>query len=291
MGLADREYYREEPPRGFSLGGQRSMVLNLVLINVGLFVLNHLFGGEQSWLTSEMALSIGTLSEPTHWWKFLTYGFAHDSTNYLHVGLNMFVLYMFGRDIENVYGRKEFTCLYLAIIIFSGISWALIAKYVQGYPAHASCVGASGAVSGIFILFALHFPKRKVLLFFVIPAPAWVAGAMAIVFDMFGASQSRGDVAHWAHLAGIAFAAVYFFSGMRFSSILPGSISLPTKLPKRGPKLRVHSPPDEADPYDDLNREADRLLQKIHRDGEGSLTDKERNTLEAYSRRMRQKHQ
>ena len=280
MGLYDREYYQRDEPPGISLGAQRSIVTNLLIVNVGVYLADILLfeGG----LSSRLAMTVDTLTKPWYWWRMMTAGFAHDSEYMGHILGNMFVLFMFGRHVEGVYGRAKFLRLYLVMIVFSMLVWALTEQLFGNKI--AICVGASGAVSGIIILFALHFPHQKVLLFFVIPAPAWVLGALVIAIDMFGSTQADSRVAHSAHLAGMAWAVVFFVTNRN-----PGRQNKPFAryLFKRGPKLRVHTPDDSQGAIDG---EADRILDKMYRDGAESLNPRERQILEDYSRRMQQKH-
>ena len=280
MGLYDREYYQRDEPAGISLGAQRSIVTNLLIVNVGVYLADILLfdGG----LSLRLAMTVDTLAKPWYWWRMITAGFAHDHKSIGHILGNMFVLFMFGRHVEGVYGRAKFLKLYLVMIVFSMLVWALTEQMFGNKI--AICVGASGAVSGIIILFALHFPRQKVLLFLVIPAPAWVFGALIIAGDMFGFTRTETNVAHSAHLAGMALAAGYFVTNRN-----PGRQRQPLTryLFKRGPKLRVHTPDDS---HGEIDGEADRILDKWHRDGAESLTPRERQILEDYSRRMRQKH-
>ena len=140
-------------------------------------------------------------------------------------------------------------------------------------------LGASGAVVAVIILYALYFPKRRLLMMFVVPMPAWGVALVVILIAVVGAEQ---HVAHDVHLAGAALAAVYFYSGARLTGW--GG--------RRRHKLRVVSGDSDShshshDPDEDLEAEGDRLLEKVHREGEASLTAKERKTLERYSRYMR----
>jgi hypothetical protein len=199
----------------------------------------------------------------------------------------MLVLWFFGRDIERLYGRAEFLRLYLALLVFSSVAWALVGKFALQYADAVHCVGASGAVSGVLILFAIRFPKRQVLLFFAIPMPAWVAGIIWVAFDFFGAVRPTDNVAHSAHLAGMAFAFLYHYFGWNFGRLLPGGFSLRWLKPR--PRLRVHDEGSE-DRFRDQEERANQILDKLHREGEASLTSKERRILEEYSRRMRQKY-
>ena len=287
MGLSDREYYREEQPRGFDLSGPRTMVTNLILINVGIFLVDALLLQPDHWLSAGMGMKIGSLTEPWNWWQLLTSGFAHDPTTIMHVGGNMLLLFFLGRDVEQRYGRMEFLRIYLVMIVLSAFVWALCGKFFMDYGPQHLCYGASGAVSGILVLFAMNFPRRTILFMFFIPMPAWVFGAIIIGMDVVNSFDSTSQTAHSAHLAGAAFAFAYYKGRWNLGRMLPGKLRWPTKAMTRKPKLRVHAPDDV---YNNLDGEADRVLDKVHRYGEESLTPQERTTLEAYSRRMQQKH-
>ncbi|MHB1037296.1 MAG: rhomboid family intramembrane serine protease [Pirellulales bacterium] len=288
MGLYDREYYREEQPRGFSLAGagNRTMVTNLVLVTVAIFVIDQFTpatGPGRRWLSDFLAVQADTLFHPWEWWRFITAGFVHDPSNVTHIGFNMLVLWMFGREVEMVYGRWELLRLYLTMLGLASVVWA-ITEVVQG-NVNTFLVGASGAVTGVVILFALNFPRRTLLLFFVLPVPAWVAAIGMVLLDFFGAIRP-GQVAHSAHLAGAAFAFVYYQAGWNLGRLVPRNFSLPRFKPR--PKLRLHDPQPREEA---LSESVDRILEKISREGEGSLTKAERRTLEEASRRYQQRRQ
>jgi membrane associated rhomboid family serine protease len=291
MGLYDRPYYREEEPRSFQLGlgRERSMVINLILINVAVFVVDLLSKGfgERNWLSFLLALRAEDLIHPWYWWRFISYGFAHSPANAFHVIGNMLGLFIFGREVESVYGRGAFLRMYLTAIGLGSIAWATKEYLLLGNP-ESSLIGASGAVTAVIILFALHFPNRTVLFMLVIPVPAWVIGVMLIAYNLlaFPASVAEGGgrIAFDVHLVGAGYGLFYYFYRLDFTSIWPRSISW--DVLKRKPKLRVHRPDA---PNSKLDVEADRVLDKLHREGADSLSPKERRTLEEYSRRMRQK--
>ena len=144
------------------------------------------------------------------------------------------------------------------------------------------------------VLYALNFPRRTLLLFFVIPMPAWLLGVLAVAYDIYGAmGGAEPNVAYSVHLAGAAFAFAYYRLGWNFTRMTAGRfhwLRLPAWLGGR-PRLRVRRPEDEPeeDPEADLSREVDRILEKIGREGEASLNAKERRTLEAASRQYRRK--
>lgn len=282
MGIHDRDYYREEP-KGFTLGtGGRRMVTNLVLINVAIFLVDIFADGR---ISTFFANSVGALTQPWLWWRFLTAGFVHSPKDIQHVGFNMFFLWMLGREVEEKYGRKEFLLLYLVSIVVSSVVWALSEKWM-GTPDFVKGLGASGAVYCVVILFALNFPKRTVLFMFVFPIPAWLMGAGFIVMDIFGMISPPAEgskIGHAAHLAGAAFALLYFKLGWRLEALTPKRIW----RFQGQPKLKIHDP-DSKDR--ELNEQVDQILEKIHRDGEASLTKKERRVMEQASRRYQKKH-
>ena len=285
MGIYDRDYYQREPA-GVYLRVP-SVVTILIALNVTLWLINSLlspqgmpgFGVLGEWL----AASSRTLPRPWFWWQFLTYGFVH-AQELQHVLFNMLGLFFFGREIERLYGPKEFLRIYLAAIVAGGVAWGLIA-WLTGV--HGVLGGASGAVTAVVILFALNYPRQMVLFMFFIPMPAWVLGLILVGLDLYGAVVTpQTNVAYVVHLTGAAFALAYFrlhwnFGNLGWSSLVPSRW-------RARPKLQVH------DPYATqtrLNEEVDRILEKISREGEESLTRKERRTLEDASRQYQKRRQ
>jgi rhomboid family protein len=238
-------------------------------------------------LNDWLGLEAGDLLKPWLWWRLLTYGFCHATV--WHILGNMVGLFFLGAAMEQHYGQKEFLRLYLAMIVFAGVVWAASVLLFGGNPA-TSVVGASGAVVGIVVLFALNYPRQTVLLMGVFPMPAWVLGVMVVVGDLFGSLDPKsGQVAFQAHLAGAALAFLYWRGGWNFTRITDKFTS--GKLFRRRPRLKVHHPDDEMPDRKEAARSAemDRILEKVHREGEESLTRKERRTLQNESRRLREK--
>ena len=294
MGIYDRDYYRDEQrPEGLSFRAPRTIVGLIIALNVALWIADfftpaisvqgHIIG---RWLSDQMAVHVDTLTRPWLWWQFLTAGFAHSPINFQHILFNMLVLFFLGRDVEEVYGRKEFLRLYLVMIVFASVVWSL-ANTLLGTPSNMGALGASGAIAGIVVLYAFNFPHRTLLLFFVIPIPAWLLGVLIVVLDMWGASGQGGpsNVAYSMHLAGAAFALLYYQLGWNLTRLTSGGFSWLSF--RRRPRLRVHTPDDA--PESDLSAEVDRILEKIYREGEAGLTAKERKILETASREYQQK--
>jgi len=276
MGIENRDYYREQEP-GISVRGPRSMVVILILINVAVYLANGLLTAENNTITKTLAVSSETLKNPLLWWQFLTYGFVHAASPH-HVLFNMLQLWFLGRIVEQLYGRWEFLRVYLVMLVVGSVIWAIGNALFDPRPARL--IGASGAVSGIVILFVLNFPQQTLMLFPIpIPIKAWVIGVLLVVFNVAGAIGEMGNTAFGVHLSGIVFAYLYHRNRWNLNWLGSGLLS-PGRF-KRRPKLRIHDPSSKES---ELSREVDQILEKIHRQGEESLTRKERRILETASR-------
>lgn len=301
MGYQDRDYYREQAQEV----GVRSMVIRLIIINAVLFLADAFFGGQNHALTGWLALRGDALVHPWMWYQFLSAGFAHDpAPNLMHIAGNMLGLYVFGRPLEEKYGKREFLRFYLVAIVLGSVLWAVrnyffvepTLRITRDGTEHfdwGSMLGASGGVTATMILYCWLYPRATLLLFFAIPTPAWLAAVLLIALDVFGTKFGGlgARVAHDVHLTGAAFAFAYWYFGWNLGR-LPGSDSVsrlwraPKKWFRKRPNLRAFDPESS---YEDLDAEGDRLLEKVGREGQASLTPRERRVLEDYSRRMRQK--
>jgi membrane associated rhomboid family serine protease len=309
MGIYDREYYRDEPRRpGIS---SWSAVTTLIVINVAVFVADMLspaqfvnvidrrnFVVEQvetgRWIDSHLGLRADLFNHPWNAWQLVTYGFIHDPNSIMHILFNMFGLWLFGRDVEGLYGKREFYRIYLSLVVLSGLAWVALNKLLGDNA--SGVIGASGAVMGVMAIYILHFPNRVFLFYGIIPMPAWVLGIAYVAFDILGATGSfrlgKENVANTAHLAGAAFGVLYCQTRWTLFSLWPSRLFSGMF---RRPKYRVHRGDDDGDTRGggsageqrQLQQQVDDILAKISREGESSLTAAERRTLEEASRRYR----
>lgn len=133
-------------------------------------------------------------------WQLVTYAFLH--ANMLHLMLNMFGLWMFGRELEQLLGRRAIFTLYFCSVLSAG-GMQLLVTMLSGNI--NPTVGASGGVFGILLAFGMYFPNRIIILLIPpIPLPAWLfvtlyAGAELL----FGVTGTAAGVAHFAHLGGM----------------------------------------------------------------------------------------
>ncbi len=280
MGIYDRSYYREEIP-AFQPWDKYSMVTNLIIINAVVLVLNFLFTNRDDAISNFLELRASDLAEPWNWYRFLTYGFVHGDV--MHLLLNMISLYFLGQAVEVRYGRWEFLRFYLLTIIVSGLVFGLL-RLVTDLP-QRPVVGASGAVVGVSMLYVYNYPQATIMFAGILPLKAWVFGVLMVLGNLMGTSRY---VAYDIHLVGIACATAYFFGNLNLGFMENAGASMRGMF-KRKPKLRVHREEDEESVPTRDEAEADRLLEKIHRQGQSSLTAKEQKFLENYSRRVREK--
>jgi membrane associated rhomboid family serine protease len=136
-------------------------------------------------------------------WMPFTYMFVH--AGFLHIGFNMLVLWMFGGDVEQVFGSKNFIVYYFICGAGAGLLVALLQPGSQ-----VPTVGASGAIYGLILAFGLFFPERTLLIYGIFPVKAKflviILGAMTFFFSI---SASGGGISHIAHLGGMLFGFLY----------------------------------------------------------------------------------
>lgn len=305
MGYQDRGYYRS-PVGGFS--SDWSAVVAIVMANAALWLANIILSGDlfREWFSLKLSLNdllclrTDLPSQPWKFWTLLTYGFLHDgpslespTANYSiwHIVFNMLTLWFFGRHVEAIMGRAEFLRFYCTAIVVAGLAW-LIGERLGGTGAGARLVGASGGVMAVLAAFIWYYPRETILIWGVLPVPAWALGVLYLVSDLQGVGDRTSTVAHVAHLAGAAFGVLYAWRGWSLDGLTDAPARLLANLRRRRLRIvRPDDPPagrasgDRDEPP--LEQEVDRILEKIGRSGESSLTAAERDTLTRASRRLK----
>ena len=173
----------------------------LLLANVAFFLVESLSG--TSGLVSYLALwplgTAGAVSfEP---WQIVTYSFLHAS--FLHLFFNMFALYMFGGELERLWGQRRYVQLYFASVVAAALSQLVFAS-VSGAPPYPT-VGASGGIFGLLLAYAMYSPHRPIVLLIPpIPMPAWLFVTLYGLLELYlGVTGTQEGVAHVAHLGGM----------------------------------------------------------------------------------------
>lgn len=157
------------------------------------------------------------VKENNEWYRILSHALVHG--DYTHLLVNAFVLWQFGSRLESFMQTPPvsapFSMLYLGGIAFAAIPGMM--KH-HGNPSYRS-LGASGAVSAVLIAYILHFPTAELLLFFVVPMPAFLAGILFFLYEHQMNKRSRGKIAHDAHLWGGIFGLL--FTGVTEPQLFP----------------------------------------------------------------------
>ncbi len=135
-------------------------------------------------------------------WQLVSYGFLHGGLP--HIAFNMFALWMFGRDLETLFGPRRFLTYYLVCVIGAGLVQLIVAKLQGGfYPT----VGASGGVFGLLLAYGMAFPNRLVMMILLpIPIKAKYFVILIGIFELYvGFSGNAPGIANFAHVGGMLF--------------------------------------------------------------------------------------
>ncbi|MBI9073085.1 MAG: rhomboid family intramembrane serine protease [Melioribacteraceae bacterium] len=291
MGYESRDYHRPTGFGGFSFFPpviKKLLIINIAVYLVQILLSNITFDGVRgsSWFSYWFALN--PVGGNFQIWQLFSYQFMHSTVNFMHIFMNMFILWMFGMEIENIWGSRKFLLYYLLCGVGAGILQLLFAD--------APTIGASGAVYGIMVAFAMFFPNRLIYIYFLLPVKA----KYLIVFWIVIEFMSVGDmslVAHLAHLGG-ALTGFIFVMFDRRNSINVDKIFDAFKNAGKNAKSKTehtfrkpfHSTDRSAGVRDaefyEINKndnvsqdDIDRILDKISESGYQNLTEKEKKIL------------
>ncbi|MCP4572322.1 MAG: rhomboid family intramembrane serine protease [bacterium] len=286
--------------RGAGFGGRQttSAVKVLLIANVAVFVLQMLtrgaarYGFVDDWCSfvPQLAIFGGQV------WRFATYMFLHG--DFWHIGMNMFMLWMFGSQLEALWGRRMFLTYYFVCGVGAALIYGVFKLF--GYDSMIPMMGASGAVFGLLLAYGLTFSENIILVFFILPMKAKYAVLIFGMIELFSI-PSGGSVAHLAHLGGMAVGFLF----LRFTA--PGlargggldGIGRAWRNFRTRSRMRVVPPNKRANgktganggngqndaPPSPEQKRIDTILDKISREGLQSLTDEEQEILRRAGRR------
>jgi membrane associated rhomboid family serine protease len=286
------------------------LIINGIVFFVQLLMDNLTFDGYPAWYLINKWFALNPITgvdgagKPFNFqvWQLITYQFMHGG--FSHILFNMFALWMFGSSIEDIFGSKKFLIFYL----LAGVSAGLLHLFVSPLLGSAAAVtiGASGAVFGVLIAYALFFPDNLIFLYFLIPVKAKYLIGFLIVIEFFAVDSASSGVAHLAHLGGALFGFLYImfdknsyvslknvFNKSYFYKSNPNKKDIFTNpFSRTTPNTRDV---DEANYYD-LNQkddaevsqaEIDEILDKISQSGYQNLTEHEKKILFQASKKMK----
>ena len=299
MGIYDREYYRGETHGSGWLSGAAPACKAIVVLNVVAFFAS---GTDPAYVGEWFQVSVDGVFGHGRVWQLLTATFLHSSP--FHLLWNMLFFWIVGKEMESMYGTRDFVVLYLSAAVLSTLGWVLIARATHD---SAPMLGASGAVWAIVVLYALYYPHREILVFFVIPMEMWVLVLIFLGIDAWQLlTGTAGHTAVASHLTGAAYGFAFKQLDLRWSRlgwdrmrrpklrlVMPEPREKPSPRPSAGPTWSPN-PASAAKPAttavlpeEQLNAKLDEVLAKIAREGRGGLTEEENRVLQEASRRAR----
>lgn len=194
----------------FGPGPITPAVRAIIIANVAVFVATFMVGNP---IVELLGLSPTLVLERFQFWQLFTYLFVHSPTQLSHILFNMLAVWMFGVDLERRWGTRGFLKYYFLTGVGAGLSMIVVSflpfdSARQSY--YATTIGASGAVYGLLMAWAILFPHRQILFMLIFPLRArtfvTLMGAIAF-FSAIGAAG--GPVANVAHLGGLIFGFIY----------------------------------------------------------------------------------
>jgi len=210
-------------------------------------------------------------------WQFATYLFLHGDI--WHILINMFMLWMFGCEIERMWGSRAFLRYYFITGVGAGLFYTLMSPTLE-----TPTIGASGAIYGILVAYAIMFPDRKIM--FIFPPIAMKARTYVLLWVgislLYGVRGSEDGVAHFAHLGGALVGFVYMKQDWRMDAWIK---NLRVWLNRH--RMKVHH--DEEENIEDLRRMIDQLLDKANDIGMENLSAEEKRLLKKASKTLNRK--
>ena len=236
----------------------------LVSVNFGIFLLQTvarteglffpLFGLVPKMVWSEFMI-----------WQPFTYLFFHGGI--WHLLINMFVLWMFGSELERLWGKEHFLKFYFV----TGVGAGLVTM-IFGLNSMTPIVGASGAVYGVLLAYGLTYPNRTVYLYGIIPIKSlWFVIGIGVIAFM-SSFDNVSQISHLTHLSGMMIGYLMLKRPVRFNDLW-------FTIRKRTLEYKIKHEEKKVSQHQAIEREIDRILDKINREGFDSLTNEEHDRL------------
>lgn len=244
----------------------------LIIANVSVYLV-QVFAGRNFLYT--FGLVPYQITRNLRLWQIFTHMFLHGGL--FHLLINLFVLWMFGKPIEREWGTSSFLKYYFTCGLGAGFF-----IFITSLNSRIPVVGASGAIYGILVAFAMLYPDSIIYLYFLFPIKAKhfviLIGAVAL---LAGISRGRSNIAHFGHLGGLLVGYVYLKFPLWRHRFHPAKIFASLRLPKLNLKRRKKYKSE----FYGIEKRVNQILDKILLHGVDSLTTEERKIMDEYSRR------
>jgi membrane associated rhomboid family serine protease len=194
---------------GFGIGGWTPAVRVLIISCVVAFLLqifDRMAGGPS--FTFKFGLTPALVTHNFYLWQLVTYIFLHDTGQWFHILFNMLGLWMFGSELESVWGTRQFTKFFFICGVGAGLLTVLLSP-----NSVATTIGASGAIYGILAAYGILFPDR-IIIFIIFPIKAkWFVLGLGVMAFVSSLSASGSGVAYIAHVGGMLCGLIYMKGG------------------------------------------------------------------------------
>ena len=249
----------------------------LISINFIIYVFQSLAGKEDIFFRL-FGLVPNTFFTELMLWQPFTYMFFHapfySSIGISHILLNMLGLWVFGRELEQAWGKKKFLKYYF----LTGIGSGLI-TYIFQMDSSNPVIGASGAVYGVLLAYGVSYPNRMLYIWGLIPVRSmWLVIIMGVI-AFFGLLGKADGISHVTHISGMLIGYVLLKNKWKLSDML-------FSLRKKTIEFQVQRKEDQEVKRKIINRDVDLILEKIKNVGFSGLSDEEQSKLYEASRKM-----
>jgi membrane associated rhomboid family serine protease len=294
--LDDRPYMRPDYRPGGSFRFQMPLSILMMIVLIAAFALQEInvvyfrFDVLRYLALSNIGLRHGYV------WQLLTFQFLHGGT--LHLLFNLMGIWFFCRPVEQQLGQGHFLRIYFLGGVVGGLLQSLLAEL---FPLHFGfpVVGASAGVSACIAAFSLIQPDATILAYMVLPVRAIYLLYIDFAYELFYTLVPADGIAHPAHLGGIIFAVAYMRWGLNAASHLSdwnpfrrrfprekivraAAVTTPRATLRR--QARLEDAPELSEEF--ISKEVDPILDKISAHGIQSLTERERQILQAARAKM-----
>lgn len=266
-------YWKNPQTSYYYRGGGRALtrgVKILLITNAVVYLIQHLVGSQMIEL---LGVTPTKVLQDLSVHQLFTYMFLHGS--FFHILINMFILWMFGTELELSWGTRQFFKYYF----LTGIAGGVLTVAFQPNFAYPT-IGASGAIYGLLVAYAVLFPNRTIYLYFLFPIKVKYAVILFVVLELMASMAATPDgIGHWAHLGGAAVGFIYLKTDWRLRNFLryfsPWYYWNRIKSRRGYRKLEKNRQKTE-----EIMKRVDLILDKINAVGFENITEEERRFLD-----------
>ncbi|MCK5125030.1 MAG: rhomboid family intramembrane serine protease [candidate division Zixibacteria bacterium] len=267
-----RGFWKNQPRGNFSFGQQRGLpvgVKYLLISNVVIYLLQQIIGSE---LVKFGGLTPVRVLQDLAIYQFITYMFLHGG--FWHIAMNMFVLWMFGREIEAMWGLKKFLKYYFLCGIAGGIFTVMFLP-----NSYVPTIGASGAIYGLLVAYAVMFPNRTIYLYFLFPVKVkWAVIVFVGLAFLASFNAGSSNIGHLAHLGGAVVGFIYLKLDWRLRNLFYRLSPLRMWRDRRNRK-NTRKMEKNRGKAEEVMKRVDAILDKINEVGIENISEEERRFL------------